>query len=349
MAQQRKSASRAKKKSGMMNPGRGGQVLNPAHLDNIPVATVAKIRAQSPKISTVGNVVTISGREMIQSVNTTMAASYVTGIQMATPVNPGSFNLFPSLGEIASGFEQYRFTKLKFMYEGTCPTTLGGQVVLTWDPDSKDGVPVSIAEALAMPCSGVSPPYGSIVISCPPMKEPKFSDFETSADQRLINHGIVVLSTAGGAAVTSSGYLWVEYTCQLTSTQLRQTNVELLSATYGSWFNSTKIGPNYAFLESSRTIRWATQGYFHVLVRVANTTASSGSNVTFGAGVIVAVSSYATTVSGGQITTTVWSLVVNVVDSSNNATLTFPSDASLNGQLSTILVTRISRSQYNSL
>lgn len=345
MAGRRKNAKGARS-AGTKDSGRGGRVLNPAWNGKPPVATTPKIKALKPVHSTSNGVTTIRGREVVRTVLTTSQTSYTAGIQATVPVNPGSLNLFPLLGEIAAGFEQYRFSKLAFIYEGCCPTTVQGQVVLTWDPDSKDGTPVSIQEALNMAHSGVSPPYGQIRLDVPSMTAWHYSDFETAADDRLINHGIVCISGFNSTSSSSTGYWWVDYTCELTSPQLRRTSSALLSASYNSMFQAVRTGPNYVFGAASGSLAFTTAGYFQVTAVVYNSVIAFPS-VAVGAGLTSNLVSRTTNIAGDPPRST-WVYVVNVIDPDPAVgTLTWASQGGLNGQVFRLFVQRISKGQYD--
>lgn len=331
----------------MKGSRRGAQVSNPAHSMSVPVAVGVAMRPSPPKISTRGSTTVVSGRELIGPVSLTGSPSYTTGIQSAMAVNPGSFNLFPKLAEIAAGFEQFKLSQLKFVYEGACPTVTAGQVVLSWDPDSNDGVPSSTAEALAMPHSGVAPPYGSISIAPPNMDKLLYIDSGTDRTQRLINHGIVVLSTTG-LDLPGVGYFWVEYTCELIGPQLRPTSIELIKADYGAFSSSTRTGPNYAAAANTRTLVFSTSGNFYVTVVVYNTSTAANPPLLKGDGLTFDLVAYTVNLSGAVPRTT-WVIDVAVLDPSNDATIQFPVVSALEAQITRIVVARMSKEQQDNM
>lgn len=331
----------------MKGSRRGAQVSNPAHSMAAPAAVGASMRPISPKISTRGGTTVIAGRELVGPVSLTGVSNYTAGIQSAMAVNPGSFNLFPKLAEIAAGFEQFKLTQMKFVYEGACPTVTAGQVVLSWDPDSSDGVPGSTAEALAMPHSGVAPPYGTITINPPNMDKLLYVDSGTDRSQRLINHGIVVLS-ATGETTLGVGYLWAEYTCELTGPQLRSTSIELLRANYGGFSTFDRIGPNYATASGLRTLVFTTPGNFYVTVVVYNTNTTPNPALLVGDGLTIDTIAYTVSLAGGTPRTT-WVIDVTVLDPSDDATILFPDISALTAQITRIVVARMSRIQQENM
>jgi len=103
-----------------------------------PVATSSSVNfeAANRKIS-------LSGREFVTTLfsgaTTTTAASQFTSTQAL--LRPTDFTLFSWLSGIAAKFEEYRFTRIQFVYEPQCPTTTAGSVALWFDEDPTHTAP----------------------------------------------------------------------------------------------------------------------------------------------------------------------------------------------------------------
>lgn len=87
-------------------------------------------------VSGAGGNVVVSNQEFISDVTND---SPITGFD----VNPGSAVAFPWLSKVAQNFEMYRFRRLEFKYQPACPTTTQGIVVMAFDYDASDAIPVS--------------------------------------------------------------------------------------------------------------------------------------------------------------------------------------------------------------
>jgi len=284
---------------------------------------------------------------MVQNLVIAGTTDYSEGIQFTATVNPASFNMFPLLGEIAAGYEKYKFTKLRFIYEGACPTTTSGQVFLTWDPDSQDGVPTSIMDALSMQHTGVVPPYGTTQVVLPSMPDYRYIDESSTTVERLLDHGVLTLVTVGGVGGVPGGFLWVEYSVELVNPQLRPTNSSLLVTKYNTLLASgTRHGPNYVDYVNSNTIRFNTGGYYWLTAVAYNTVGPGAINPIFSP----ELESVKVAMGYGHAGNprTMWVYAINVLSGvAANCVVSFPPDVALNGQEFRVSVHRISRQQYN--
>lgn len=187
-------------------------------INSMPIAAAMDVEVQDPIITRSKAGVTITHREFVQNVNSTI--NFTTSLEQE--VNPGNATLFPWLSSQAASYERYHFNFLRLKYIGRSPTTMGGSVLLIPIYDPKVQPPAT--EALATTFRGV--------VEFPPYSPMKVLDFDLSmsggtkyvkkylqaGDIRTSDLGKFVLSTVGGANTTDGwGKLWVEYSVTLLS------------------------------------------------------------------------------------------------------------------------------------
>lgn len=103
-----------------------------------------QVRNQGPRFIANGRSLTISHREYVTRV---MGA---VGFSVSDPfsLNPGRYQPFPWLSDIARKFEAYTFHSLRFVYIPSCPTNSKGSVSMVYDYDAADAAPASVQEML---------------------------------------------------------------------------------------------------------------------------------------------------------------------------------------------------------
>lgn len=133
-------------------------------------------------------------------------------------VNPGNPLCFPWLSEIATRFESYKFSRLRFIYEPQCPTTSSGTVMMVVDYDADDDLPVSKTQMMAFKNATRSPPWFANANESDPMDLNKRSTYyvangnQVAGDARLSNVGQFTLAFEGAAETSFyAGELYVEY------------------------------------------------------------------------------------------------------------------------------------------
>lgn len=153
-------------------------------------------------------------------------------------VNPGLQAAFPWLSTIASSYETYRFTKLKFIFESTSATTHTGAVMMAMDYDPNDDPPLSKTQLMSYSGATRSPPWESFEYACSkadllklPQKFVRSGIPLETNDLRLFDVGNLHLCTMGQQNANLVGELYVEYEIDLFTPQLDLlTNAEATSS-----------------------------------------------------------------------------------------------------------------------
>jgi hypothetical protein len=83
--------------------------------------------------------ISLKKREYIGDINS--SATFTT--QLSQVVNPTNQILFPWLSTQAGSYDEYKFRRLVFIYEGRCPNNTPGQALAAFDYDLSDSPPVS--------------------------------------------------------------------------------------------------------------------------------------------------------------------------------------------------------------
>jgi len=132
-------------------------------------------------------------------------------------LNPGNAELFPWLSKMATNFEYYQFTKLKFMYIPSCSTVATGTVymAMTWDVVTQE--PTSDTNlAMYATSSNAVRVANTYEIKGPEMKKERYvisgETGKDKTDPRLYFMGKFWIATKGTADTSAIGQLWVEYT-----------------------------------------------------------------------------------------------------------------------------------------
>ena len=130
-----KVISRKKKK----NKG-GNTIVGAQNGIAAPVAITKRISGQTPRFRQAKGKVHVTHRELVTTVTNTVGTFRVNNNLNAPAgfyrINPTNANLFTWLPTLASNFDSYRFTYIRFVYIPLCSTTEVGRVVLFWDKDS---------------------------------------------------------------------------------------------------------------------------------------------------------------------------------------------------------------------
>lgn len=142
-------------------------------------------------------------------------------------LNPQNGSIFTWLSAIATRFEIYRFSKLKFIYNPSCGTSTDGYVVFGFDFDAYDAMPGK-SEMLAWRYSKKVPVWGNAQLDVSAdsrMATWRYCDSgavrykpgETlqRGDLRLDHLGLLMsICTAGSGANRYVGEMFVEYTVE---------------------------------------------------------------------------------------------------------------------------------------
>jgi hypothetical protein len=178
-----------------------------------PVAVTRIIRGSRPKFIRSKGAVTITHRELVGQFNNS-AALVVNGTVGGTiyKLNPSNGILFPWLQSIASNFDQYKFDNVRLSYVPLCATTETGRVALYFDKDSQDPLPADRVELANMPHLSETAPWAESQLNVPVDKVKRFTNDNTTADQKLVDLGQIGIATYGGGGTNPVGDLFIHYT-----------------------------------------------------------------------------------------------------------------------------------------
>lgn len=98
-----------------------------------PVAIDYKIRKTRPLISQSGEVTTVRHFELVDAIITT-TSTFSSAVNVN--IQPGDYNTFPWLSQMAKLFKKYKFSKLRFIYVPFCSTATAGTIEMAVDFDS---------------------------------------------------------------------------------------------------------------------------------------------------------------------------------------------------------------------
>lgn len=132
-------------------------------------------------------------------------------------IQPGDPTVFPWLNKIAQNFEYYKVKKMSARYENACSTTTSGQVLLYWDYDVTDPVPLTFAQASVMSGNKLSAPWDRFVlpasVSAIHQQEPSYYVATSATNNRLNDSCSLMVCTIPslGSAPLAWGNIWIDF------------------------------------------------------------------------------------------------------------------------------------------
>lgn len=194
----------------------------------------------------------VHGKEYIQLVDCSTLTEF-----SALPVNPAHEPSFPLLAADAKRFEKYRFTRLRFSFEPTAPTTKAGEVALglVTNPDIT-ATPLTFLDVLNLGPgrSASGGPWQRHTVAVPKQdlagwrlvsRSASLAPTQVAADYHI---GRFYLCTSGGDN-SVVGLLAVEYECefdgQYVGTGEVPTSLELVKASAPTSVANLQTGMNY--------------------------------------------------------------------------------------------------------
>lgn len=229
---------------------KNGNKLNHNGDENVfvPAASSMQLVASNPRIDRRnGKSMHIRHRELIQSVS---GATAFTALSLS--VNPGIAATFPWLYKEAQGWEQYRFSKIKFIYLQRTSSTTVGSVMLAPDYDAIDSVPSTEAQMGTYQDSVEGAAWINLVCNLDvnamfPLGPRKFirSGNVPGADLKTYDAANLIFGVVDFASSAAIGKLWVEYEVEFFVPQTAGSGNSISSAstvatsTVGTTFVST--------------------------------------------------------------------------------------------------------------
>jgi len=176
-----------------------------------PVATATRRTGQAAVIRSTGKGVTVTHRTFLGPITNTLAYT-VTGFN----VNPGLADTFPWLSKVASRYDKYRFTKLRFEFRSVAATSTPGVCMMSFDYNAADPLPVNKQiQAQTIP-NAENNIWVNNDLVVPVDQQWRFvrQSLVAGTDIKTYDMGVMSLSTVyGGGSV--GGELYVEYTVEL--------------------------------------------------------------------------------------------------------------------------------------
>jgi len=283
-----------------------------------PAAMGAVVRG-SPKFN--GNI-RIRHRELIAA----------NAGNQAWRINPVDGSTFPYLSTLATMFDKYRMHSLRFVVVSANATAQAGRWYCAFDPDSQDTPPSAQADFMAMQNSMSMTAWQSGALDVRMDKNVRFCSYTTD---NLKDIGRFTLAFIGSLD------LYVEYDVELMDPQNSSASVEFAGTTgSGSILGNpgTRIGADFSSALGGGAYTLS-NGFYHCAFYVKGTGCSSANST-------IVNGSLVTRHSGS--TTEMWQYSIIDATATGDSILTLASTATTVVG-SSMVITRISRSQFNSI
>jgi hypothetical protein len=178
---------------------------------SIPAAYVINETVPKLKVSNQSGNTVLRHKGLVASIS----GSTTYGVQ-SFQVNPGMASVFPWASKLARSYDKYRFLNMKFTYRPVCATTQVGVVMLSFDYDTLDTVPVSkFEQAQTYPnveTNAFMP--SSLVVECDKTWRYVRQGAIQNTDLKTYDIGQLVISSSY-ATTALLGELYVEYAVEL--------------------------------------------------------------------------------------------------------------------------------------
>lgn len=193
-----------------------GRVSNTTRAGNdvvtaAPAAVATRRTGQAAAIRQRKNGITVSNRVFLSSVDNTSAYAATS-----YSCNPAMASTFPWLGRMAARYDKYRFTQLRFEYRSVTSTSKPGVIMLSFDYDALDDVPISKFEQSQTIPNAENNVWMNNDLQVKLDSEWRFTRQGTIADTDLKTYdlGNLIVSSQYGDGVIG-GELYVTYTVEL--------------------------------------------------------------------------------------------------------------------------------------
>lgn len=210
-----------------------------------PMVKSTRIRnLGKPRIRAGSRGVVVSHSEYLSTVVTGVTASGF--LSYSYVINPGKTASFPWLSNIASNFDKYKFSKLKFTFISNQPTTVAGRVGVGIDYDSTDPVPADRAEFFSLTYHSECAVWDSLVFTPTSIGGERFINSHTVTDSKLIDVGQLIIMVDGVVATnTNVGDILVDYEVELIDPQ---------QAVYSSFKSTALAGATLAWADAASMV-----------------------------------------------------------------------------------------------
>lgn len=193
-------------------PSLKGGTTTQSTTKNIPAAYSITSRTAKPTSNGMkGGGVVLSHRGLVSSFtgSTTFGA-------VNFQVNPGLGGVFPWCSQLARSYDKYRFRKLKFEFRSVVPTTTAGVVMMSFDYDTLDTLPVTKFEHAQTTPNVESNSFNSFTLNVECDKVQRFvrQGAVVGTDLKTYDFGQLVVSSSYGVAALV-GEIYVDYEVEL--------------------------------------------------------------------------------------------------------------------------------------
>lgn len=178
-----------------------------------PVAIGTRRTAMAPRmVNRPNGGVSVSHRTFLGPVENSI--NYET---VGFPLNPGVASTFPWLCKIASRYDKYKFTKLRFEYRSVTATSTSGVCMMSFDYNALDPLPASkLIQSQTIPNAENNVWMNNdLVVPCDSEYRFVRQGLVVGSDLKTYDLGQMILSTIYGNGVIT-GELYVDYTVELT-------------------------------------------------------------------------------------------------------------------------------------
>lgn len=296
--------AKAKNKPRNVTPNAPPQRARDTHV-NLPSSYMLNASLQKPIIGNTGSITVLKHRGLMRTIIGSTTFNCIN-----EQVNPGKASIFPWMSRLARSYDKYRFKKLKFIYRPVCSTTQTGVVMMSFDFDTLDSIPVTKAQQAQTLPNVESNAFAPCELKVECDKVWRFTRQGGIADGDLKTYdlGQIVVSSAYATA-TLLGEVYVEYEVELekpTSGTPLQNRIESITASKALPFNAavnTSTAQPFAVLNTSQLI-CQTPGEYLIQVRYTGNT------------ITAATEPVITTVVPGGVVGNVFAAVINAAATS---------------------------------
>jgi len=204
---QAKGKKQSKKKQGLGNPKQ----------QTAPAAVATKRYSTRPVEKPLnGGGRCLKFQEYVQDISGSVAFS-----ANSFSVQPGLAEMFAWLSVQAPSYQEYRFRSLRFRYETEKSSSTSGKLMMAFQPDAADGVPVNKQEMLENEFKAKCAVWQEIQFSVPcnealgKRRYIRTADLAANLDIKTYDFGNLVVATNGCADTSAVGELYVEYEIEL--------------------------------------------------------------------------------------------------------------------------------------
>lgn len=209
-----------------------------------PTSIAKKIGGNKPLIVSKGGSTVVHHRELVSTVSNNPVFTTNNNNTQNQRLNPMNGVTFPWLSTMAANYDQYEFLRVELDYVPMCSSLTPGRVVLWFDRDSQDPLPVDRVGVANYLHTANSNAWTPNKLTIPTDRIRRFVFDNVTADVKLIDLGQFGWSVYGGTDTAQIGDLYITYTVQLIEPQSTRSLVQT-QAYNGSLSRTTTFGIPY--------------------------------------------------------------------------------------------------------